>query len=88
MKVFFFTGRNANNLSGMSWKVWKIERRSRSVIAYWGPAVVENRQAVPAGKLQSIKRTFKSEAEAEAFERARIDEKLQKGYERRPKVGG
>ena len=33
MKTFFYMGRNRQNVSGVSWKIWKIERRGRKGLA-------------------------------------------------------
>jgi len=84
MKVFFFMGRNPQNVSGVSWKLWRIERRGRSVEVSWGPAVLRRRRVVPVGILGSRVRTFPTLAEARAFELGRIAEKFREGYERRP----
>lgn len=58
MKVFFLCGPNPNNLSGMSCKVWKIQRSSRKVTTWWGRADVLNRKVTSIGRLQSNTRKF------------------------------
>jgi hypothetical protein len=83
MKIFFYMGRNAANKSGLSWKIWKIERSGHWVTTYWGPAALVDRRVKPAGTLQSNARRFTSLAAACAYESRRIRSKLQKGYERR-----
>lgn len=83
MKVLFFMGRNARNRSGVSWKIWKIHRDGRAVIATWGPASLQNRRPVLSGAGTSRRWRFPSEELADNFEAARIREKLAKGYERR-----
>ena len=32
MKIFFYMDRNPNNVSGVSWKIWKIERKEPLLI--------------------------------------------------------
>jgi len=84
MKILFFMGRNPDNKSGLSWKMWKVRRTGRSVTTWWGRAVVKARKVVPAGvRLQEKKRTFRSVAEAVAHEERVVREKLAKGYQRR-----
>lgn len=86
MKVFFFMGRNSDNRSGVSWKIWKINRRGRTVVASWGPAVLRRRRVVPARPLQSRTWSFKTTAAAQASELVRVGEKLRKGYVRQPRA--
>jgi hypothetical protein len=86
MRVLFFMGRNSRNVSGVSWKLWKIKRRGRSLTAFWGAAVLQDRRVVPANTLRSRTWTFRTPAAAEASLKARIDEKLRKGYERRTRA--
>lgn len=86
MKTFFFFGRNHNNKSGVSWKIWKIERRGTSLHIFWGPAVIDGRKVSPRGELQSKVVRFRSDAAARADEARRIDEKLGSGYERKPRA--
>ena len=85
MKTFFYTGTNLNNRSGVSWKLWKIETKKRTVTAWWGAAEVVNRRVVPKGALQTKKWTFPSERQARENEAARIEEKLREGYESTPR---
>ena len=85
MKTFFFMGRNPKNKSGVSWKVWKVERDGRAVTTWWGPARVEKRRVVPTGALRSKTVRFPSAEDASDHELARIHEKRWKGYEQRPR---
>ena len=85
VKTFFFMGRNPKTKSGVSWKVWKIERVGRAVTVLWGPAVVRKRRVLPAGKLQSKTVKLASTRAAADFEGARVRSKLRKGYQRRPR---
>ena len=83
MRILYYMGRNSANKTGVSWKIWKIERKSRTVFRYWGSAVVEKRKVVPKGKLQLKKILLPSVTEAEVFVKGCIQKKLAKGYERR-----
>lgn len=85
MKVFFLCGPNPNNLSGMSCKVWKIQREGRRITTWWGRADVVNRKVTPVGELQSKARRFASEEAAAEHESRRIAHKLAKGYDRKPR---
>lgn len=85
MKTFFYMGRNNHNVSKVSWKIWKIERKGNRVFTRWGPAILVKRRAVPKGNLQSKAWRFRSEEAAKDFERRRILSKLAKGYERNPR---
>jgi hypothetical protein len=83
MKIFFFMGRNPKNKSGVSWKIWKIERKGRSVFLYWGRAELRRRKVLPAGRLAHRVKRFSTEQQAINYQQKRIAEKLAKGYERR-----
>lgn len=86
MKIFFFMGRNPKTKGGVSWKIWKIQRKGRRVLTWWGAATLVRRKVVPIGKLQSsIKRTppFATVADAAKYEAARIARKKAKGYQSR-----
>ena len=85
MKVFYFMGRNKQNKSGVSWKLWKIERKGREVSVWWGAVAVIKRRIVPTGRLQTKCWRFTSEPAALAFEAARIHSKEASGYQRKPK---
>lgn len=85
MKTFFYMGRNRRNVSGVSWKIWKIESAGRSVTTWWGPAHIHKRRPVPVGTLQSKTVRFSSATAAAEYETARIKNKRSKGYERRPR---
>jgi hypothetical protein len=84
MKTLFYMGRNDQNLSGVSWKIWKIERRGKRVKASWGAAGVIRRKVVPK-YLLSRSWSFRSEQVAREDEQRRIAEKLSGGYQRTPK---
>ena len=79
-RVFFYTGENPRNKSGVSWKVWQIARHGRQVTAWWGSATIEKRRPVPTGKLRTKTWGFATEKAAVEFERGRIQEKVKKGY--------
>lgn len=88
MKVLFFMGRNKKTKSGLSWKIWKIERKGRRVLTHWGPARLVGRKAVPIGMLHSNRdRTppFATVEAAAAYVQARVRRKLAKGYEIQPR---
>jgi hypothetical protein len=77
-------GRNSRVKSGVSWKIWKIQTNGRVVATWWGPAEIKDRKVV-AQRLQTNKRVFHSIEEAKSHEKRRIESKLRKGYERRPR---
>ena len=79
-KMFFYTGANPRNKTGVSWKVWQIARQGREVTAWWGSATLAKRQPVPTGKLRSKTWAFATEKAAEDFEQLRIHGKVRKGY--------
>lgn len=83
MKIFFYMGRNSANKSGVSWKLWKIERSGRAVTMIWGPAMLRKRKVTAAGTLQSKTRRFQSDEAARDYEARKIKNKLSKGYQRR-----
>lgn len=83
MKILYFMGRNPENRSGVSWKIWKIARYGRVVEVRWGPATLRNRRPVMVGVGTTRRWSFTSEAMAIKSEAARLREKLQKGYQRR-----
>jgi hypothetical protein len=86
MKIFFYVGRNEENLSGMSSKIWKIQRTGRSVTTYWaGAKMAKSRKLAAVGKFSSKKTTFPSLRDAEEFESRIILRKLKSGYERKPR---
>jgi hypothetical protein len=85
MKTFFYMGRNPQNVSGVSWKIWKIERTGRRVRVQWGPARLLKRSVRPSGKLQEKTFTFRTDDAARRDESARVREKVGKGYEPRPR---
>jgi hypothetical protein len=87
MKTFFYMGRNLENQSGVSWKIWRIECQNRKVTAWWGPADLVARKVKASRTLQSKVWTLPSAQAAREFEAARIKQKLNDGYERKPKRG-
>jgi len=82
MKIFYYMGDNHKNRSGVSWKMWKIERSGRMVTVWWGPATIIRRRPTPLNTLQEQSWTFPSEKAAKEDEEDRITEKLAKGYKR------
>lgn len=82
MKSFLYTGPNSGNQSGVSWKIWKIERKGNRVIRRWSPLTVVKRKALPVSLLQRNERRFSSEDAAKKFEHELIQNKLAKGYKR------
>jgi hypothetical protein len=87
MKTLFYMGRNDQNLSRLSWKIWRIKREGKRLTTWWGAAVVSpSRRPMPKYKrLQSKSWTFRTEQAAREDERRRIREKLNGGYERNPR---
>jgi predicted DNA-binding WGR domain protein len=85
MKTFFYTGSNDANVSGMSSKVWKINRAGRTVTTWWGAINLVKRRIVRVGVLQSKSRTFRTLDDAIAHEGERIRKKEAKGYETTPR---
>jgi predicted DNA-binding WGR domain protein len=85
MKVFFFMDHNRENLSGVSWKLWKINRSGREVTVWWGPATIVRRRPTAASTLQSKTWRFRTEERARQEEERRIHEKVSKGYKRMKK---
>ena len=82
MKIFGYMGPNDENVSRVSWKMWKIERSGRVVTTWWGPATVVKRKLVPRYALNTKSRSFRTEDAARKFEAGRIADKLAGGYER------
>jgi hypothetical protein len=82
MKTLFYMGRNPKTKSGVSWKIWKIERHAKTVTRYWGAAEIARRKVVPRGGLQAVTTKFRSEYEAGAFVEKCVREKLAHGYQR------
>jgi predicted DNA-binding WGR domain protein len=84
MKILFFTGRNDRNISRVSWKIWKIQRKGKRLQTWWGPAALVRRKAVPKSTLQTQSWNFRTDEAARQDEQRRIREKLNEGYERNP----
>jgi hypothetical protein len=83
MKTLFYMGAHPRNVSGVSWKIWKIQRKGKRLQTWWGPAHVVKRKVVPKFKLQTQSWTFRAEQAAREDEQRRIREKENEGYERR-----
>jgi predicted DNA-binding WGR domain protein len=83
MKIFFYMGRNPSTRSGVSWKIWKISRRGKTVTTHWGPAELFRRKVVHSASARSKVRKFKTLSDAIVFESRIIRSKLYKGYQRR-----
>lgn len=88
MRIFFYVGRNDALKSGISSKLWKIERSGRVVQTWWGRAKydVKSRRVRPEFELLNKSWRFPSEERAEAAMKARIAEKIKEGYERSPRT--
>ena len=85
MKILFYTGRNERNISRLSWKIWKIQRKGKRVQTWWGPIDVLRRKPIPKSTLQTKSWTFRTEEAAREDEQRRIREKLSGGYQRTPR---
>jgi predicted DNA-binding WGR domain protein len=87
MKKYFFVAPNRQVKSGMSIKVWKIERRGTRLQVWWGRAWVDTsrRRVRPKGTLTTKFWDFPSEIAATNALRRRIDSKLRSGYKRNPR---
>ena len=83
MKTFYYFGPNDDNVSGVSWKMWQIERKGCVVTARWGRATIVKHKLAPAGNLQTESWSLPTAADAKEYEAGRIQEKLDKGYEQR-----
>jgi hypothetical protein len=53
MKTFFYMKRNPRNISGVSYKIWKIERKGRKVTTWWAPAECTSHKVYPARVLRT-----------------------------------
>jgi hypothetical protein len=87
MRKFFFVGKNNVNKSGISIKIWKIERHGRTVQVWWGPARVDLQQRRVRRRNFLLTKVWRfSTAElAEDALRRKIKEKEREGYERSPR---
>ena len=86
VKSFIYIGPNSKTDGDFSSKIWKIERKGKRIITWWGSVeVVKNKRgykrAEPVALLLSHKRNFPNEDAARRFEQERIESKLTKGYE-------
>jgi predicted DNA-binding WGR domain protein len=82
MRIFYYLGRDSDNKSGVAFKMWKIQRKGRSVTTWWGAVRIEKREVLPVGKLQSHSRAFPSVNNAIEYLEKKIREKQLKGYEK------
>jgi hypothetical protein len=84
MKKFFYIGPNKELRSGFSIKFWKIERKGKTVTAYWGPAQLDHlkRRVLVASWTQSCSWIFNSTTQAKLDLERRIDSQLRHGYYR------
>jgi hypothetical protein len=87
MRIFFFVRRNNALKSGMSSKIWKIERKERVVTVWWGAAKWDSKARRVRSRFELQSKTFRFSSEAEAIRdsEARIAEKIGEGYERSPR---
>lgn len=87
MRVYFFSGRNDTLKSGMSTKIWKIERRLRVVQVWWGPAKYDIRSRRYQLLREPLTKQWRLPSEGQAAKEmeARIARKLEEGYERNPR---
>jgi hypothetical protein len=85
MKTFSYMGPNEENVSGMSYKIWKIERRNRTVTVWYGGAIVKSRRPVPGHGQRTKSWTFANQDAAIENEKRRIREKENEGYKRIPR---
>jgi len=82
MRTFVYMGPNPGNKSGVSWKVWKIERRERKVTVWFGKATVKLHKLVPSNTLSTKSWTFRTDQAAIEAVKRRIQEKEKEGYEK------
>lgn len=87
MKTLYYMGSNPRNQSGVSWKMWKVQRRGRTVTIYWGRATIRNHKLMPAGSLTAKSFKFRAVADAQAELAWRVERKLAKGYAVLPRNG-
>lgn len=81
MRTLYFMGPNPENVSGKSFKMWRVARRGRTIQIWWGRATVDkSRRVVPAQELQSKTWTCRSEAAAISDVENRVSEKIREGY--------
>lgn len=87
MRKYFFVGPNKRVKSGLSIKVWKIERRACRVQVWWGRARLDEsrRRVRRKGKLTTAWWDFPSPASAEEALQRRIHSKVREGYKRNPR---
>jgi hypothetical protein len=84
MKTLFFTGRNSDNQSGVSWKDWKIQRKGRFVETRWGPIKIVRRRIIFSRMLASKRwPAFATVKEAKNFYDRKVREKLRTGADPR-----
>jgi len=84
LKTLFFMGINRANVSGVSWKMWRIHRSGQVVEVQWGAADLKNRRPRIIGSPQRRQWTLRTEAQAIADVSRRFEEKLREGYQVKP----
>ena len=82
MRIFYYLGRDADNKSGVAFKMWKIERKGNEVTTWWGPVRIEKRKVLPASTLQKHWRKFSPVDSAVDYVEEKIRDKQRKGYEK------
>ena len=87
MRIYYYFGPNPANDSRISMKLWKIERRGKTLFVAWGAAKIsrKKRKIFPAQKLLFRTWSFSSKADAKVEMWNRIDAKCAKGYKRQPR---
>ena len=85
MKIFCFHGPNRKTKSGISSKLWKIERRGRKLYIWNGPADMIGRKTVVRAKLVARVISYKTEEAARAGEAKRIQAQKAHGCYRKPR---
>jgi predicted DNA-binding WGR domain protein len=80
-RVLVYLGRNDNNLSRASYKIYMVGSRGRTVRVKWGAVEVQNRSIVPT-YLQMKSRVFPTKVAAHLHVLNLIERKLASGYEK------
>ena len=88
MKKFFYMKRNPRNISGVSFKIWKIERKGRKVTTWWAPAECTHHK-VHIAKGRTFRRHvlhFRLDQDAIDHEKRRVKSKKAKRYVQFPRI--
>jgi hypothetical protein len=87
MRKYFFVGPNKQLKSGLSFKVWKIERRNRRIQVWWGRGRFdESRRRVRSkGILTTRWWDLPTTSAAKDEMQQRIRSKVRSGYKRNPR---